>query len=62
MLPAMLWLYRRIRTIRIIQHNLEAGPHSENAALIIGKPLFGDYFDHFKGGLRYIGFLEPLYQ
>ena len=62
MLPAMFWLYRRIRTIRIIQQNLEARPHSENVVLIIDKPLFGYYFDHFKGGVRYFGFLEPIYQ
>ena len=62
MLPAMFWLYRRIRTIRIIQQNLEARPHSENVALIIDKPLFAGYFDHFEGGVRYIGFLEPIYQ
>ena len=45
-----------------MQPNLEAEPHSENVVFIIQKPLFGCYFDHFKGGVRYIRFLKPIYQ
>ena len=45
-----------------MQPNLEAEPHSENVVFIIQKPLFGGFFDHFKGGVRYIRFLKPIYQ
>ena len=45
-----------------MQPNLEAEPHSENIVFIVEKPLFGGYFDHFKGGVRDTRLLEPMYQ
>ena len=50
-----------VKVVSIFEY-LEAEPHSENVVLIIDKPLFGNHFDHVTGGVRYIGFLEPIYQ